>query len=125
MCFRAFAVMFIAPFFSIIQNVFLSGKSGIGANHTDGLRGWKVAGDTAYWTRENVKRIISDERYTGCLIGRKRTRVDVSKPQTAKVPKEEWIVARDTHEAIVSKEIYGQAQKVLKRNVKKKKPVRD
>ena len=31
MCFRAFAVMFIAPFFSIIQNVFLSGKSGIGA----------------------------------------------------------------------------------------------
>ena len=92
------------------------------ANHTDGLRGWKVAGDTAYWTRENVKRIISDERYTGCLIGRKRTRVDVSKPQTAKVPKEEWIVARDTHEAIVSKEIYGQAQKVLKRNVKKKKP---
>ena len=33
MCFRAFAVMFIAPFFSIIQNVFLSGKSGIGATY--------------------------------------------------------------------------------------------
>ena len=29
-------------------------------NHTDGMRGWKVAGDTAYWSRENVRRIISD-----------------------------------------------------------------
>ncbi len=92
------------------------------ANHTDGLRGWKVAGDTAYWTRENVKRIISDERYTGCLIGRKRTRVDVSKTWTTQVPKEEWIVARDTHEAIVSKETYEQAQKVLKKYAKKRKP---
>lgn len=92
------------------------------ANHTDGMRGWKVAGDTAYWTQENVRRIISDERYTGCLIGRKRIRLDISKKQTVALPKEEWIVARDTHEAIVSKETYGQAQKVLKKCVKKKKP---
>ena len=72
-----------------------------------------MSGDISYWTRENVRRIISDERYTGCLISRKRTTVDVSKKQTVKVPKEEWIVAKNTHEAIVTEETYAQAQKVL------------
>lgn len=90
--------------------------------HTDGMRGWKVAGDTAYWSRENVRRIISDERYTGCLIGRKRTKVDVSQKRTVKVPREDWIVARNAHEAIVTKEIYEQAQHVLKHYVRRKGP---
>lgn len=83
-------------------------------NHTDGGRGWKVAGDTSYWTRENVRRIICDERYTGCLVCGKRTAVDVSKKQTVKVPKEDWIVVKDTHEAVVPKDIFAKAQKVLR-----------
>lgn len=91
-------------------------------NNTDGMRGWKVAGETSYWTQKNVRRIVSDERYTGCLVSRKRTVTDVSKKTTVLLPKEEWIVAEDTHEAIVSKEIYGQAQKVLKKCPRKKPP---
>jgi len=58
-------------------------------NHTDGIRGWKTAGERTYWTRENVRRIICDERYTGCLIGRKRTVVDISTKRTEPVPKED------------------------------------
>lgn len=83
-------------------------------NHTDGIRGWKTAGERTYWTRENVRRIICDERYTGCLIGRKRTVVDISTKRTELVPREDWIVAENTHEALVTKEIYTQAQRVLK-----------
>lgn len=93
-------------------------------NHTDGLRGWKVAGGTSYWTRENVRRIISDERYTGCLISRKRIAVDVSKKQTIKVPKEDWIVAEDTHEAIVTKDTFEQAQNILRSRTQKSPPSR-
>lgn len=91
-------------------------------NHTDGMRGWKVAGDVSYWTRDNVRRIISDERYTGCLVSRKRMKVDVSTKQTVPVPKEEWIVAKNTHEAVVAKDIFEQAQKVLKSCNRKKTP---
>ncbi len=91
-------------------------------NHTDGLRGWTAAGDISYWTRENVRRIISDERYTGCLVSRKRTVVDVSKKQTVKIPKEDWIVAKNTHEAVVPKAIFEQAQKVLKSCKRQKTP---
>ena len=32
MCFRSFCDMFLSPFLSIIQIVFLSGKSGMGAS---------------------------------------------------------------------------------------------
>ncbi len=83
------------------------------ANHTDGLRGWKVAGD-AVWMRENVRRILLDERYTGCLIGHKRTKADISTKRTESLPKEEWIVAKDTHDAIISEEEYTKAQEVIK-----------
>lgn len=93
------------------------------ANQTDSLRGWNAAGDITYWTRENIRRIIKDERYTGCLVGRKRTVVDLSTKRTEPVPKEEWIVAENTHEALVTKEIFIQAQAVLKTMVRNK-PVR-
>lgn len=91
------------------------------ANHTDGTRGWTAADGISYWTRENVKRIVSDERYTGSLISRKRRNVDVSTKRTEAVPKNEWIVAKDSHEAIVSKELFGQAQNIL-RHTNWKKP---
>lgn len=91
------------------------------ANHTDGMRGWNVAGERCYWTRENVKRIVSDERYTGCLISRKRTRADVSTSRTKPVPKSEWIVAKNTHKAIISREIFEQAQNRF-RSISCKKP---
>lgn len=92
--------------------------------HTDGLRRWKVSGDISCWTRENVRRVISDERYMGCLVSRKRTTVDISKKQTVKVPKEDWIVVKNIHEAVVPEEIYVQAQKVLKKCIRKKIPVK-
>lgn len=82
-------------------------------NHTDGLRGWKVAGD-AVWMRENVRRILLDERYTGCLIGHKRITADISTKRTESLPKEKWIVAKDTHDAIVSEKEYTKAQEVIK-----------
>lgn len=84
------------------------------ANHTDGKRGWKVRGETVYWMRQNVRRILVDERYTGCMVSRKRALADVSVKKTVPIPREEWIVAENTHEAIVTKEVFRQAQTVLK-----------
>ena len=91
------------------------------ANHTDGMRGWTAASGTPYWTRENIKRIVSDERYTGCLIFRKRTKADITTKRTRPVPKDEWIVAKDSHKAIISKEVFEQAQGIL-RHIEHRKP---
>lgn len=88
------------------------------ANHTDGMRGWKVVGD-AVWMRENVRRILLDERYTGCLVGHKRVMADMVTKRTEAVPREEWIVVRDTQEAIVTEQEYLKAQEVIKHYVQK------
>lgn len=88
------------------------------ANHTDGTRGWKTAGGTTYWTTASVSRILCDERYTGCLVGRKRTVADLSTKRTEPVPKEEWIVAENTHEALVDRELFTQVQGALRHNAR-------
>lgn len=65
------------------------------------------------WTRENVRDIIKDERYTGCFIGRKETRIDISTKKVKRLPKDQWIRVEDAFEAIVSKELFQKAQAVL------------
>lgn len=82
-------------------------------NHTDGGHSWRVAGNMICWTRENVRRILSDERYTGLLVSHKRAKEDVSAKVSRLLPQEEWIMAEDAHEAIVSKELFDQAQTVM------------
>lgn len=93
-------------------------------NHTDGMRGWTAASDMVYWTRDNVRRVLTDERYTGCLISRKRTKVDVSTKRTEPVPKEDWIVAKNSHAPIISQETFEAVSQVLKPYVNKKLQVR-
>ncbi len=80
-------------------------------NHTDGGRGWKVAGDSVYWTTANVHRILVDERYTGCLVSRKRQRIDISTKKTRPVPKDEWITAP----AIIPSEMFQKVQHICRR----------
>ncbi|MCM1045722.1 MAG: recombinase family protein [Candidatus Gastranaerophilales bacterium] len=93
-------------------------------NHTDEGHSWKVAGDTVCWTRENVRRTLCDERYTGRLVSHVRAKEDVSSKVSKLLPKEEWIIAEDAHEAIVTKEIFNQAQRVLRHCRCMKKPVK-
>lgn len=66
------------------------------------------------WTRENVAKIIRDERYTGCFLGRKQLRIDISTKKTKPLPQEDWIRVENAFEAIVSQELYDKAQGVLR-----------
>lgn len=65
------------------------------------------------WTHENVRNIIKDERYTGCFIGRKQKRIDITSKRVYQLPPEEWIRVENTQEAIISKELFQKAQDVL------------
>ncbi len=91
-------------------------------NHTDTGHNWRVAGDMTCWTRENVRRTLCDERYTGRLISHKRAKEDISTKTARLLPGEEWIIAEDAHEALVSQELFEQAQTVLKHCHHKKTP---
>lgn len=87
-------------------------------NNTDKGRGWRVAGEQAIWTLATIKRILSDERYTGKLVSCKRTKVDISCRKTVALPKSEWIVVPGAHEALVSEEVFQKVQSnIMRKNI--------
>ncbi len=77
-------------------------------------RSWNVVGTQAIWDNPTIGRILRDERYLGKVIYGKRYRPKVGSTKTIKVPKENWIVVENTHEPLVTKEIFEKAQKVMK-----------
>lgn len=68
------------------------------------------------WNCVTVKAILVNRAYVGDSVHNKRTRVN---GKQARVPKEEWIIAGDTHEALVSRADFDMAQERLAENVKR------
>lgn len=77
-------------------------------------RKWKYDEKKSYWTDGTVRRIASDEKYTGKMVLGKTERLKVGDPCSARrKPAEQWIVVENTHPAIVSKEKFDRvAEKI-------------
>lgn len=73
----------------------------------------KVVNESGQWYGSKIKVIIRDERYTGKMVSHRTKSVRVGSKDRVSVPKEEWIVVENTHEAIVSDEIYGKANEAM------------
>lgn len=74
----------------------------------------------AFWTYESVRNILNNRIYTGDTVPFKSHVVRIGSNRVKQLPEEEQLVLPDTHEAIVSRETYYQARKVIKSNVKSK-----
>ena len=61
------------------------------------------------WHRTTVLRIIDDERYTGTYIAGKRTVTEIGGSRVRFKPESEWFKIPDHHPAIVSRELFEQA----------------
>lgn len=89
-----------------------------------GRKGYKVARKgNNIWYYTTVKSILKEKSYIGTIVNH-RTEVSVISTKKAKtIPLEERIECENQHEAIVSKEIFKQAEILLKENVPRKKKV--
>ena len=63
---------------------------------------------TGKWQTFTINKILSDEVYTGDMVQGKTKKVGNRQVLTSK---EEWIAVRDTHEAIISREIFDAVQR--------------
>lgn len=68
------------------------------------------------WNPGIVWRVLRRYEYTGALVMGRRQKLDVNTTAFRTLPEDKWIITENTHEAIVTKDEYYQAQKAI-RNV--------
>ncbi len=81
---------------------------------------WNKLGGDDRWCLPTLRRIIADERYTGKMVGRKTVNSVVGSRKAVMVPPEERIIVENTHEAIISQELFDAVQTQKKRRPFKK-----
>lgn len=71
---------------------------------------------TSYWTYSTINSILQKEMYIGNMVqGRKSRRM---RGKSKAKEKEDWIVVKDTHEAVIDLETWNKAQDLLKRRTR-------
>jgi DNA invertase Pin-like site-specific DNA recombinase len=73
------------------------------------------------WTIAQVKSILKEETYIGNSIHNKQSNISFKNKKKVRKPKEEWYRVENTHEAIISEDVFRQVQEqILSRRRKQK-----
>jgi len=83
-------------------------KKQMGAKYHNGRR----LEDTTYWTYATVDRILNNPMYAGDMVQGRSVRPAMHAKAKA-VPKEDWTVVPNTHEAIIDREQWDRVQALL------------
>lgn len=70
------------------------------------------------WPDSSVRRILQNEMYIGNMVQGKNTTISYKIKQCRPIPKEDWIIVENTHEAIVSKEVFEKAQSLFNKSIR-------
>lgn len=62
------------------------------------------------WTISQVKSILRDETYIGNSVHCKQTNISYKNKKKVRKPQEEWFRVENTHEGIISKDVFEQVQ---------------
>ena len=74
----------------------------------------KAPDEKAYtWTISTIRSILSDETYIGNSVHGKQTNVSYKNKKSVRKPESEWFRVENTHEAIISKDVFNQVQKQM------------
>lgn len=71
---------------------------------------------TSYWTYPTVHRMLTNEMYLGNMVQGKTKRRMKGKAKT--LDKEQWIIVKGTHEAIIEEETWNKVQCFLQKDTK-------
>lgn len=73
-----------------------------------------VTGVKSKWSAVAVKRILTNENYTGTLVQGREEKDNYKVNKSVMKPEDEWIKVNDAHEAIISKEDFEIVQDLLR-----------
>lgn len=70
------------------------------------------------WCDTTVSRILKNEMYTGTLIQGTKKMLSYKVHKLVDIPKEDWIVVENNHEAIIDKETFKKVQDIISRDTR-------
>ncbi|MCL2815933.1 MAG: recombinase family protein [Oscillospiraceae bacterium] len=73
---------------------------------------------SGFWTLQSVNGVLENPVYIGNMTQGKRTQASYKNRKRLKIPKEDWIIAENTHEPIVDKATFDKVQELLKLRTK-------
>ena len=82
--------------------------------------GGSRSGDDYKWRSEAIKRILQNKVYIGHTEYGKKLNLSYKSKKVKLVPRQEWKIVEDTHEAIIDKALFNRVQQKLNLNKKKK-----
>lgn len=65
-----------------------------------------------YWTRETLSAILAREEYLGHTVNLRTQTKSYKDKRSIDRPKEDWLIFKDTHEAIIDQETFDVVQKI-------------
>jgi hypothetical protein len=74
-----------------------------------GIINFRNLSGNGFWQTHSISRILCDEAYVGDLVQGKHNNKN---HKQIPVPPEEWVIVKDTHEAIISRELFEKVQKI-------------
>ncbi|KXL52493.1 recombinase [Anaerotignum neopropionicum] len=84
------------------------------------LEGYVDGKDTSLWHGSTVLNILKNPCYFGCLVERKTQGALCTGGITKVIPKEKWNMIENTHEPIITKEVFEKVQDVLRQSALQK-----
>ena len=73
-----------------------------------------VLGDPYLWKDSTIDAILSNRKYTGCMVNLKTTTVSYKVHKLIRKPEEEWSIVPDTQEAIIDENTWLRVQELRK-----------
>ena len=74
------------------------------------------------WSKSTIGKILTNETYIGNVVQNRTTTVSYKNHKVIYRPREEWIVVKNKHEPVISKEDYEKVQEILKSRNYERKP---
>ena len=84
-----------------------------GLHYTGGFKVLKVRN----WSAKSINRIIENEVYIGTMLQGKSATINYKNKKQIEKDKRDWVKVEDTHEGIISREVFYIANRMLKRDL--------
>lgn len=73
----------------------------------------------SFWKDSTVKRILTNEVYTGCLVQGKRRKISYKSKKIIETDEDEWIKVENTHDAIIPQSTFDEVQRLIDKKYKR------